>query len=170
MTPQLLINIAVAAVLILWIGSRQLTWRPLDAARLWTIPVVLTLGGLVVMANQAEPGAFTPLALGIVAAELVVSVVIGVIMGRLAHFRRGADGRRETRTGWIGMALWIVLIGARIGADIWAAGTDGAALAASTGAILFVIGLNRVSRSATLAYRASRLRVAPADEPRMMVG
>ncbi len=57
------------------------------------------------------------------------------------------------------MVLWVVMIGVRVGIDIWAT-RSGAALAASTGIILLVLAANRLSRTAVFAARVAKLDAA----------
>jgi len=69
-----------------------------------------------------------------------------------------ADGTQtiiETRTGWLGLALWIVMILVRIGIDVVA--TDlGSVLATTTGVILVMIAANRVARVGVLFARLQK--------------
>ena len=169
MDIQTLMNIAVGIVVVVWIGGRQLRWRPVTQRSTWTIPLLLTAGGIVLLANEVKPAAFTALGLGFLAIELALSVAIGSVMGVIAGFRRidestaASLARRgdpapewETRTGWVGMVLWIVLIGVRIGLDFLGERLGAGELLIATGTILFVVGINRLTRSAVLSYRLSR--------------
>jgi hypothetical protein len=159
---QIIINVLIAVVVIAWIGGRQLTWRPVTPQALWTLPAIITGAGVVLTASQVKPAAFTPFAVGVLAAEIVLSVGLGVLMGAIARFRRDAavPGRQasewETRTGWLGMALWVVLIGLRVGMDVWADAAGAGELLVATGTIVLVVGINRLTRSAVIAYRLSR--------------
>ncbi len=62
----------------------------------------------------------------------------------------------ESRTGWVGMVLWVLMIGVRVGIDIWAAHA-GAVIVTSTGVILLVLAANRVARTAVFSARVAKL-------------
>jgi len=153
MSVPALSQLVLGVLLVGWIASRQLAWRPLDPRRSWTMPIVLAGAGLVVLASSA-PAAVRPVDLGFLALELAVSVAIGAVMGAIAVFR-DADRGLETRTGWLGLVLWIVLIAARVGLGFWGAAA-GAELAESAGVILLVVGVNRVVRLLVVLGRARR--------------
>jgi hypothetical protein len=166
MTLQLLANILLIAVLICWIGYRQLTWRPVAVAQLWRFPAVLGVVGLALLAQTAHPSTVTVLDLGVLAVELVISLAIGAWMGAIARFRpletpvrTGRDGRfvaaYESQTGALGLVLWVVVIVVRLGIDVLA-GMAGSHLAASTGVILLMFAANRAARAAVFASRLDR--------------
>lgn len=156
------LDILLVVLLIGWLGYRQSTWRPVVPSRLWRTPVVLAVIGVFSLVHGA---AFGPMDLGVLVIELVLSLGVGAWMGALAHFRLGeqpADGaaaRIESRTGWWGMALWIVLVAARVGIHV-AAASMGAAAATGTGVILLVFAANRAARSAVVSARLARLSTA----------
>lgn len=71
---------------------------------------------------------------------------------------RAADGSEsvmESRTGWLGLGLWIVLILLRVGIDI-AATQLGAVLVTATGVILIMVAANRAMRALVLVQRVDR--------------
>lgn len=156
MDTQTLISIAIGVLVIVWIGGRQLAWRRLTPGSMWTLPLVLTGVGVVMVLTQVSPTAYNALAIGVLAAEVAVSIGLGTIMGRIARFRQTDAGAWETRTGWVGLVLWVVLLGVRIGMDLWAEAAGAGALLVATGTILLVIGINRLTRTAMLGYRLSR--------------
>jgi hypothetical protein len=169
MTSQNLIYLLVAAALIVWIGVRQLTWQNLTQRSVWLMPGLLTVIGLVSLVGTTKPDAITVGGVGILLGEIALSVAIGLTMGAITRFRRVENetvdnrGRRvlwQVRTGWMGLVLWVLLIGVRIGIDVWASRSGFGALVASTGAILLVVGANRLCRSALLQLRMSRHQVA----------
>jgi hypothetical protein len=117
-----------------------------------------------------------PLDLVILAGELVISIVLGAVMGSLARFRsrpqtaNDVRGRRgepmqqhdpsvtvvESRTGALGAALWIVLIALRVGIEFAVAHYYPSALLASTGTILLVVAANRAARAFVVLNRMER--------------
>lgn len=170
MNAQLLLNAVVIVVLIGFVAYRQLTWRIVDPARMIRLPLALAIVGVVTMAGATKGGGLHASDVGILAVELVLSLVLGSLMGLLARFRpiggqvaptrhdRGRGGREpslESRTGWLGVALWVVFIGIRIGVDLWAVHA-GSVLASSTGVILIMVAANRLARTGVIAYRTTR--------------
>jgi hypothetical protein len=166
MTVQTLTNAILILLLICWIGYRQLTWRPVAISKMWRFPAIMAVVGLVTIGQQVKPSSLTPVDLAIVAGEIVLSLGVGAWMGAIARFRRletpvqvGRDARDvaiyESRTGVLGMLLWVVTIGIRIGVDVFASAA-GAHLVTATGVILLVFAANRAARTAVFAARLDR--------------
>ncbi|WP_240977274.1 hypothetical protein [Planctomonas sp. JC2975] len=178
---QLVTNVVIIIAVLVFVGYRQLTWRAIDAGRMWRMPVILGIVGLATLGGTTKPQAITGVDIAVLLVELVISLGLGALMGMMATIRPlTADGvslyrqahandRRpstsvvtlETRTGWMGMALWVVLIAVRVGVDVLA-GMAGSTLAASTGVILLMVAANRLARVAVILSRASRIS-APAQ-------
>jgi hypothetical protein len=162
MNIQTIANIVIVLALVGWIGFRQLQWRPIAVSRMWRMPIILGVVGVFLAANQSKGSALTPFDVAVLVIELVIALGVGAIMGRIAQFRplaRTDDPQSpefESRTGWVGMVLWIVMIGARIGIDVWAV-RSGSAVAASMGIILVMIAANRFARTAVFAARVAKL-------------
>jgi len=168
MNTELVIEIGLAVLLVVWIAYRQFTWRPVRVGRVWLLPGILAVVGIAQFARTPDL-VVTPLDLVLLAIEAVVGVGIGIAMGALARFRvadieadaapGSAPGRTvrglESRTGWIGLVLWLVVIGLRIGLGVWGA-HDGAVLVESPAVILISLALNRGARAVVLDLRARR--------------
>jgi len=162
--PYLLIVLVLARVV--W---AQFTWRRMREGRIWVLPGILVVVGIVLFVSEAT--VVTPLDLGLLAVEAVISIGTGLAMGRLARFRTAdvqadaapdapADRTEkgiESRTGWLGLALWLVVIAVRVGFGFWGHSLGAIALE-SSGAIVLVIGLNRAARALVLDLRVRRLR------------
>jgi hypothetical protein len=166
MTVQTLTNAILILLLIGWVGYRQMTWRPVSIARMWRLPAIMSVVGVVLIGQQVKPSSLTPLDLAVVAGELVLSLGVGAWMGAIAHFRPlespvqlGNDGRYvasyESRTGVLGILLWAVVIAVRIGVDVLAS-LAGSHLGAATGVLLLVFAANRAARTAVFAARLDR--------------
>lgn len=174
MTVQLLANALLIVALLAWIGYRQITWRAVSITRMWRMPIVLGLIGLVTLSRGSVVIHMTAFDLAVLLIELVVSFGVGALMGRMAAFRPleqtradswaarnshrggGVVPSLETRTGWVGLALWIVLIAVRIGMDVVAT-QMGSHLAASVGLIFLMFAANRAARIVVLTGRVDRL-------------
>ena len=184
MNTDTLVNILVGLTLLVWISYRQLNWTPVIPERMWRMPAILAIIGALSLAN-AGLRTVTGTDVALLAIETVISLGLGVVMGLLAHFHpmpedalrkwsaSNATSRRphtgtppilETRNGWFGMALWLVLIATRVAGEFWAHST-GSALLMSTGVILLTVALNRGVRILVITQRAQRHPALVGPEP-----
>lgn len=151
-------SIGVGILVLVWVGYRQTTWRVVDASRKWRLPLILGVIGIVSLFDAKAPLSEVDLAALVI--ELVVSAATGAWMGAMAHFRLAASDTRsarwESRTGWWGLALWVLVIAVRVGIDVVAVRL-GAGNVTSTGVILLVVAANRLARVAVVLNRAGRL-------------
>ncbi len=168
MNPQLVIEIVLGVALVGWIAYRQFTWRPVRVGRVWLLPAILLVVAVVQFARSPVE-AVTVLDVVLFVVEVVVGVGVGAAMGALARFREAdieadaapssAPGRTvrglESRTGWIGVVLWLVVIGMRVGLGIWGA-HNGAELLETPGVIVLALAINRGARAGVLDLRARR--------------
>jgi len=169
-----IVNIAEAVLgvgLVIWILSRQMTWTAVDIGRMWRMPLILGVIGVVTLVSSGSTKDLTATDLGLLAIELAVAVVTGALMGFVAVFRpiteqglarwrqrrrsEGPEPTTESRTGWIGLVLWIVVIAVRVGLGFWGHSL-GSALAESSGVILVVLAVNRVVRTFVFSMRHER--------------
>lgn len=193
MTIQTIANILIGLALVGWILYRQLTWSIISISRMWRMPLIMGGVGIVMLSQTKDVHQISAVDLAVLIVELVISLAIGALMGRIAVFRsrdihpgdpgdplaRGRGSRREerrggsgnnpqrmlnadgtetvleTRTGWLGLVLWIVMIGVRVGIDMIAADL-GSVLAAATGVILVMVAANRVARVFVFAARVQK--------------
>jgi hypothetical protein len=171
-------DILIAIAVLGWVIFRQLTWSVVKISRLWRMPVILGIVGIVMLAQTKSLSAIHPLDVTILVGELVLSLAVGTAMGRLATFRTRAQRPEdvdhkngeihnpnatviESRTGGLGAALWIVLIAVRVGIEIAVATYIHSPLLESTGTILLVLAANRLARAFVVGYRLERMpRVA----------
>lgn len=172
MSLQLLGNALLIVVLIGWVGYKQLVWRPVVVARMWRGPAIFAVVGAVMLVQQVKPSQLTALDLAVVVGEVLLSLGVGAWMGAIARFRplaqpllTGKDGRDvaeyESRTGVLGLVLWIAVIAVRVGVDVVAA-QAGSHLVSATGMILLVFAANRAARTAVFAARLDRHRALAA--------
>jgi hypothetical protein len=185
MTLQTLANIVLGLALIGYILYRQTSWRVFARSRMWRMPIVLGAIGVVMIAQTKGAGVVTSVDAVALSLELAISAGFGAAMGALAVFRertvpagdaapivrsgrrgdrsrsdifRAADGSEvavESRTGWLGLGLWIALIVIRVGIDFEAV-RFGAALVTATGVILLMVAANRAVRVLVLSQRVDR--------------
>jgi uncharacterized membrane protein len=191
MTMQTVSNILIGVLLVGWMLYRQMTWRVFSVTRMWRMPAILAVIGVVTIAQAKSSTAITTLDIVVLIVELAISLAVGALMGRIAVFRtrpaqgddrlgsQNSGGRRdraepttfaasdgtrsvlESRTGWVGLILWVVLVIIRVGIDF---GADqlGATLVTSTGVILLAVAANRIARVLVISQRAGRLIAASA--------
>jgi hypothetical protein len=174
-------DVIVALAVLCWIIYRQLTWQLVSPSRLWRMPIIIAIIGVVMLAQTKSLTAIKPIDLLIFAGELVLALGLGAAMGTLAKFRtraqRASDVRQrggvpvdfdpsttvtESRTGGLGAALWIILIALRVGIELLTTHYFPSALLASTGTILLVIAANRVARALVVSVRMERRGVITA--------
>lgn len=158
MSVQFLVDVVLGVALVVFLGYRQTTWRYTDPTRIWRTPLVLGLVGVVVLAQTVTT--ITTLDVVFLGAEALLTIAVGLATGAVTRFRTVAtpDGRGRTlqsRTGWAGAALWVVLIAARVGLDVLG-GHLGAHLLTATGTILLVLALNRAARALVIDQRIPR--------------
>ena len=168
-------DIIIALAVICWIIYRQFTWQLVSPSRLWRMPAIIAIIGVIMLAQTKSLTAVKPVDLLILAGELVLSLGLGAIMGTLARFRtrgqRASDIRQrsgvpvefdpsvtvtESRTGALGASLWVVLIVVRVGIELLTAHYFPSALLASTGTILLVVAANRAARALVVTLRMER--------------
>jgi hypothetical protein len=168
-------DILIALAVVCWIIYRQFTWQLASPSRLWRMPAIIAIVGVVMLAQTPSLTAVKPVDLLILVGELVLALGLGAVMGTLAWFRtrpqRESDVRQrggvsgvfdpsisvtETRTGALGAALWIVLIAVRVGIALLTAHYFPSALLASTGTILLIVAANRAARALVITMRMER--------------
>jgi hypothetical protein len=174
-------DILIALAVVCWIIYRQFTWQLASPSRLWRMPAIIAIVGVVMLAQTPSLSVVKPVDLLILGGELVISLGLGAIMGTLARFRtrpqqasdvrqRGGAGIAfdpairvtETRTGALGAALWIVLIALRVGIELLATHYFPSALLASTATILLIVAANRAARALVVTMRMERRAVVAA--------
>lgn len=87
MTIQSLADILIGLAVVGWIVYRQLTWRIVSISKMWKMPLILGVIGIAMLAQGKGGHPITAIDIAVLAVELVVSVGIGLVMGRLAVFR-----------------------------------------------------------------------------------
>ncbi|RKR75543.1 hypothetical protein [Frondihabitans australicus] len=154
MSIQLLSNIVIGIALVGFLAFRQMRWSYVDRSSLWRMPIILAVIGVVSIANMSKGLTITGVDIAFIGVELLISVGLGLVMGRITVFRRAtqADSKGrliQARTGGLGAALWLVLIAVRVGLDV-AGGFMGAHLVTATGVILLTVAVNRAARALVL--------------------
>ncbi|MEV6847542.1 hypothetical protein [Actinoplanes sp. NPDC051411] len=157
MTSSTLTDIVIGLLVIAYSSSRQLRWRPVDLGRMLKLPLILGVLGVVSLARETT--GVKPVDAAILGLSALLAVISGTMMGRIAVFRPSpADPRLlESRTGWAGIAIWFGLIVIRVALDV-AGHHFGSELAVSTGTILLILAVNRVTSALVVSARQHRGR------------
>jgi hypothetical protein len=175
------LDIVIALAVVVWVIYRQTTWQLVDKSRLWRMPIILAIIGVVMLAQTKSLGSVSPIDLLILVGELVITAALGAAMGTLATFRsrgqRESDVRNrrgeptdfdpsvtvvESRTGTLGAILWVLVIAIRIGIEFGVQAFHPSVLLASTGTILIALAVNRAARAFVVIQRMERKSLIPA--------
>ncbi|MDR2321369.1 hypothetical protein ACIPY5_19305 [Microbacterium sp. NPDC089698] len=177
MNLSIVSNVLLILVAVGVIAVRQMTWRPVLGGRDWTFPGLAAVVGAALLLQSLNGRALGVIDVVAFLVEVAIALGVGLGMGAIAHIRpiarpagyaadasalSGKAAARalaefETRTGPWGLALWIVLIGVRVGLT-FAFESLGSHLGVSTGMILLVLAANRAARILVLHNRVEGLR------------
>jgi hypothetical protein len=156
LTALVLVGVVVAMIV------SQLKGAFIAARRLVLLPVLLVVIGVADL--HGTKGGLHGSDLGLMVASAAVAAVIGAVQGvsmRLEARDGALWGQMPMWTLW----LWGALIVSRLGFHVLA-DASGATLAASTGAILLSLGINRVVQSGVIGLRAASKGIPlPTDGP-----
>lgn len=173
-------EILLAIAAIVGIAYRQTRWTAADVSRMWRMPLIFGILGIGILVFGGGRAGVAGVDIALLALELGVAVITGALMGLVARFRpisartlalwrarRGESGAAEptaeSRTGWVGVLLWVALIAVRIGLASWGHSL-GSSLAESPAVILLVVAANRAMNALVFGLRHSRLQ-----SPRVIV-
>jgi signal transduction histidine kinase len=132
MTSSTLIELLLGLALIGYIGSKQLTWRPVDPARVWKLPLILGAIGVVSMARQGGP--VRPVDVVILGLSFAFALASGVVMGPITRFRPIFLPKDYVR---LGTALYLGMIA---GGSLAGATTDVVGFAPAAVGLLVLAG------------------------------
>jgi hypothetical protein len=163
MTSSTEIELLIGLAIVVYIGSKQLSWRPVDPGRMFRMPLILGVAGVLSMAHQNT--SIRPVDVTILALSAVFALLSGALMGRVARFRRSAADplKVESRAGWAGLGIWVVLIAIRVALDV-AGHRMGSDIGVSTGSILLVLALNRLASALVVSARQPHRELAMAGK------
>ncbi|MCP2335630.1 hypothetical protein [Actinomadura rupiterrae] len=108
-----LANVLVVLLVLGLVLRRQLTAQRINEARMYTLPVVLVIigivqGGLVDHAHLAVSA-------GLLAVEVVVGLLLGAMRAATMRLWREPDGSLWRQGGGLTLASWVVSVAVRIG-------------------------------------------------------
>lgn len=148
MITIVLVVAAIAAVGYVLVS--RMRGKAVNVRRLLVLPAVLTvIGGLQVL-GEARLG-MTATALGLLATDVVVAVLLGVARGATVAVS-AREGRAWLRYRPLTLALWVATIIVRLGMTALAYAV-GAAQAAGGPALLLCVGVTLLGEGAVVARR-----------------
>lgn len=154
-------EIVLVVLVIGWVVYRQTQWQALDHARLWRLPIILGIIGVLSLKSAVGTTTVQPISVVLLVVSAVLAAGVGLLMGTMSQVRR-FEGRIEARTGVAGSMLWLVMLAVRIGVDVAGHVLNAGPLVTSAGAIMIFIALNRAGRTLILARRSEELRMVAA--------
>jgi hypothetical protein len=144
-----MVQYVLVALVLAWIVVRQVRGRYVATGRLVVLPAILIVLGL----GSAATVTWTGLAVAVVAVELLITAALGVVRGALTHLTL-REGYLYQRGGGLGLALWVVSIGARVLTEIGAS-TMGLGVAAKA-TITLSFGVSLAAQFVVLGLRVRR--------------
>jgi hypothetical protein len=146
---SLLTVLAAMGILVFVIGQ-QVVGSALRGKRLILLPAVLTVIGIVDIGGHGSHPGVTDVVL--LTASAAVAIAIGVALGVMTRLER-RDGYLWAQLPVRGLWLWAGLIVSRL-LFVGVAHATGAHVAASSAAILLMLGLNRAAQALVVVPRA----------------
>jgi hypothetical protein len=131
-----LVQYALLALVLVWIVVRQVQGRFVAVSRMFVLPAVLVAVGL----DSAVGIAWSGTAVAAVAGELVLTAALGAVRGAFVHLTL-REGYLYRRGGALGLALWVVSIGARVLVELGASALGVGTAATATLTLSFGVSL-----------------------------
>ena len=158
---QNIVQYVLVALVLAWIVVRQVRGRYVAPGRLAVLPAILVVLGL----GSAASITWSAAAVAVVAGELLLTAVLGVVRGALTHLTL-REGYLYQRGGGLGLALWVVSIGARVLTGIGASAIGLGAAAEATITLSFGVSLAVQFVVLGLRVRRDGRPLRPADRGR----
>lgn len=155
-----IVNAALVLALVAFLLYRQTIARPVVARRLWLLPGILAVVGVLVVAN-VNKGQLSFTALTWIAIDLAVSLVLGAIRGCFVRVYE-RDGVMWRQGGVITVSLWVLAIAVRVGIGYFA-GKAGVGNV-SEAALELALAASLLAQNAVIAYRGTRQGLAFAPD------
>lgn len=145
------VEIVLVIGAVLYVLARRMSGEPAQARRMLVLPVVLVAVGLSDLKGATLTGSS--------ATFLVVTVAISILLGVL----RGASVRLSDRDGivfmrytWVTVALWVVNLAVKFGANIALGAIDPQAGATAGDSLLCTLGIGMLCEGGVVLLRALR--------------
>lgn len=159
-TPLVVILVVAGVCYVMW---RRLKGEPVQTRRLLVLPAVFTVLGVLDLTKSGAPH-LSSADVAFLAAGAAISLGLGAARGATIElFPRGGYLYQRYRKTTV--ALWAVLIAAKLGLDL-AAHLAGAGAAAGTDGLMLSLGVSLLGESALVAPRAMATGVPFAPDPK----
>lgn len=153
---------ALFGVIAIFVIFRQLVPRRVQGSgQMFILPLVLTGYGAYSMLHSPPTRAETYLLL---AGELVVAAVAGVLRALTTRFWVDAQGRLMRRGTWLTLLVWVVFIALRVGGDVLLRG------ALSTPELMLAVGASLLVQAAVTYQRGQSLLQRTGGQPQPSQG
>ncbi|MFD9325343.1 hypothetical protein [Streptomyces sp. NPDC060065] len=164
---SVLVVLAVIGIVVVVIG-RQLAGEPLRGKRVLLLPAILAVVGVYQLSGHGEHP--TAPDIGLLVAGAVVAAGIGAGQGSVMRLEN-RGGALWGQLPVIGLWLWGALIASRVLTTLVASELH-AHVAASSAAILLMLGVNRLGQAAVITRRAlaSGVPFAPEKDGKVFLG
>jgi nicotinamide riboside transporter PnuC len=147
-----IVNGALVVALVVFVLYQQTIARPVVARRLWLLPGILAVVGVIVIAN-INKGVLSYTALTWIGIDIVVSIVLGVVRGFFVRVYE-RDGVMWRQGNVITVSLWIVAILVRVVIGYFA---DKAGVGnVSTAALELALAASLLAQNGVIAYRGTQ--------------
>jgi uncharacterized membrane protein YsdA (DUF1294 family) len=144
-------GLIVLAVVVLVI-TRRFTRRRVDERRLLVLPLVL--GGIGIAQGGAIDTHHFALSTGLLAAEVVAALLLGLGLGATMHLWRKADGSLWSRGTWSTFGVFLASIAVRAG--LFGVGYA-AGVKPGSGAVLISVAAWLLAQNALISWRSRQL-------------
>jgi hypothetical protein len=142
----------LVAVVVVFVVVRRFTPSRVDERRLYALPVVIGIIGLA--QGKTIDAHHTALSAGLLAAEIVIALLLGLGLGTTMRVWREPDGSHWSRGTWATFGIFLVSVAVRGGlvAVGYAAG-----IRPGSGAIMVSVAAWLLAQNAVLAWRVRAL-------------
>jgi hypothetical protein len=162
MSSSDLVDIVITLVVLAWVLYRQTVARPVSVRRLWLLPAILIVLG-VISISHVNHGHLSGTADAYLAVDVVSSIALGALRGFFVRVY-GQDGVMWRQGSAVTIALWIVSIAVRVLVGILAANAGVGNV--SDAALEVAFGLSLASQNAVVAWSGLRQGLPFAEDPR----
>lgn len=155
------VQYALVAAVLVWIVVRQVQGRFVAVGRMFVLPAVLVVLGL----GSTVAVEWSGTAVAVVAGELLLTAALGAVRGAFVHLTL-RDGYLYRRGGALGLALWVVSIGAHVLVELGASAIGVGAAATATLTLSFGVSLAAQFLVLLRRVRADGRPLRPSDRAR----
>ena len=138
---------------------RRVLGEPAQAKRMLMLPAVLSVIGLSDVSGQAVSGqaetSLSSLSLLFLATTAAISIILGVLRGASVRISR-RDGVAFVRYTAVTVALWVVNLAIKFGANLTLGAIDPTDAGAVSNGLLLTIGVGILAEGLVVLYRALR--------------